>query len=227
LRSNDFAARKFAEAYNALKTDIIHNHEKFRDENYVPAKTYMRSLGIGAAKFREMKEKGLLDGAMLPASRESKRVLYHRDFNPYSGFVETRGLPCLGDERHSGIEENARRIAKRQEAFWEQRKAVCRSKAAWYLARLMARGIRAADVFAAPAMGIFLREDWSEFYLQCIGKSFEELRSGGTYEELMKARVISDLCDSVDKGREGDIAAWLGCDECPSEALNRARVSAL
>jgi len=112
--------------------------------------------------------------------------------------------------------------------YWAQQRAIDDAKRKWYLDKLMERGISATDVFAECICGYnFLDDDFSEFYQKYLDKSYDELQQSGTYEEILKAKIISELCDACDSADNDAVTKWLGCEECPDEVLNQARVAAL
>jgi hypothetical protein len=76
-------------------TEVLHQHAKFKEEYYVSEKEYRRILGIGNTKFYELKALGKFEKGILPASRGSKRCLYHRHFNYFAGEVQLPGLTRL------------------------------------------------------------------------------------------------------------------------------------
>jgi ParB/RepB/Spo0J family partition protein len=106
--------------------------------------------------------------------------------------------------------------------YWTQQEAVRKAECGWYLEKFMERGINATDIFA-EFLYDFLDKDYNNFYQKHLNKSYDELKQGGTYEEILKAKIISEFCDAS----PSELAKWLGCEECPDEVLNRARVAAL
>ncbi|MDR2554141.1 MAG: ParB/RepB/Spo0J family partition protein [Fibromonadaceae bacterium] len=113
--------------------------------------------------------------------------------------------------------------------YWDQHKAVRQARAAWYLDKLIAiRGLNVFDLFVeCMENDDFLDDDWDDLYKQHTSKTSAELQQSGTPEEILKAKLISDFCNKASDYDEDEMVKWLGCEECPDEVLNRARVAAL
>ena len=92
---NFFDQIEAVKALDHIITEVLHQHAKFREEYYISEKEYRSSLGIGTTKFYELKAQGKFEKGILPASRGSKRCLYHRHFNYFAGEVQLPGLRRL------------------------------------------------------------------------------------------------------------------------------------
>jgi len=111
--------------------------------------------------------------------------------------------------------------------YWDEQRAIKKVRLCWYLEKLIAKGINATDMFAHWISSSYLDNDNSEFYLKYLGKSVNELKQCGTYEEVLKAMVIDELCDSICYDDDEEVLAWLGCEQCPDEVLQQARSEAM
>lgn len=130
------------------------------------------------------------------------------------------------EEAHEDSEDGESESYTHKPAKWETeqkiRQAVADAKAGWYLDKLMEKGIAAVDVF--PLDSDFL--DNNLFIQQHIGKEISELKQSGTYEEILKAKVISELVNEADYN-EDEVVEWLHCEQCPEEVLQAARHKAM
>ncbi|GBU26133.1 hypothetical protein R83H12_02824 [Fibrobacteria bacterium R8-3-H12] len=104
------------------------------------------------------------------------------------------------------------------------RNAVDDTRAEWYVDKLIEKGIKAIDIFAL-GNDYFIDDDWDAFYLKHIGKTTAELHDNGTYEEILKAKIIQRIAD--DFCDENTIIEWLNCEQCPDELLQKARAEAM
>jgi ParB-like partition proteins len=217
---------------------LLGNSYKFEDFKSAIFRTFIEDLD-GDLPFK-------LDGKYgnLPKCTECPHKGSHPElFAEYAKEDKCPFVECFHEKESIAEEQKAKAKAKAQakngnaredednddddeegsgSSYWDQHSAVQEAENAWYLEKLMARGIKATDVFAEWTYN-FLDKSYDKFYQQYLNKNFEELSQSGTYEEILKAKIISEFCDAA----SADIIKWLGCEECPDEVLNRARVSAM
>ena len=119
----------------------------------------------------------------------------------------------------------------KSESSWELNRKIERyvdsAKIDWYIDKLIAKhGINATDIFNKFFDDEFLSSWYDELYSKYIGKNIAELKRRGTWEEILKARIISSIGDDSYNNDEG-LCEWIGCDECPDEVLVKAREEAM
>ncbi|GBU23798.1 chromosome partitioning protein ParB [Fibrobacteria bacterium R8-3-H12] len=120
---------------------------------------------------------------------------------------------------------------KEDQRDWEQdqriQKAVGKVQEEWYVDKLFAKGINATDVFKASSFGYynFIDDEYDSLFIKYIGKNSQELETNGTYEEILKAKIIDLICESI--GDEEELGEWLNCEQCPDELLQKARAEAM
>jgi len=119
----------------------------------------------------------------------------------------------------------------KSESQWELNRkienAVDVARVKWYIDKLIAKyGINATDVFNKFFEEEFLSSSYDELYSQYIGKTLAELKQSGTWEEILKAKIISSIGDDSYNYDEG-LCEWIGCEECPDEVLIKAREEAM
>jgi ParB/RepB/Spo0J family partition protein len=127
-------------------------------------------------------------------------------------------------------EENAKKSQKEQ-INWQLeqkiRNAVIAAKHGYYLEKLNEKGITPALAFNEQIGDAdFLDADYAELYLSNVGKDLEELKRSGTWEEILKAKIISEFLNKINYD-EDEVAEFLGCAECPDELLREARATAM
>jgi len=118
--------------------------------------------------------------------------------------------------------------ADSHDAFCKEREAIERVKADWYFDKLMERGINATDILSETLDGqdFFDCDMAFPFILKHLGKSVNELARSGTYEEILKAKIICAVIYRVDYD-EDELVKLIGCEQCPDEVLQKARAEAM
>ncbi|MDR3001104.1 MAG: ParB/RepB/Spo0J family partition protein [Fibromonadaceae bacterium] len=130
------------------------------------------------------------------------------------------------DETETETEKEAR---LKEEMEKKIRVAVEKAKVKWYVEKKIEIGFSPQDILFGDNNSLidgYSYQYLDELYTQYIGKTADELKQNGTYEEIVKAMVIYDICNNVDYN-EDEVAEQLSCEQCPDDVLQAARDEAM
>jgi len=128
------------------------------------------------------------------------------------------------DDDDNDFQETPEEMEARQkrEEKWEKENQKIAIKVEYYIQRKTEKGFSATDYFYNDddsLGGSYCNQNdiLNELYVKHVGKTEEQLKQSGTYEEIIKAKAIYNIYLDTDYSDEDDIAKWIGCDKYPEE----------